>query len=332
MKNILFGILICLLVSISCKSESSKAQNEHVTITDAADDNPKDQKSRDRFKFSLAQWSLHEPFQNGSMDPMNFAQIAKDLGFSGVEYVTQLYPQLQGKENDPQAIMQLAQALLEKSREAGVENVLIMVDYAGELADPDPQKRKQAIQNHIYWLDAAKLMGARAVRANLFGELDPGKWHDYSVNSLNELGAYGQSIGVHVIIENHGGWSSDGKKLADVLSEVNNPYVGSLPDFGNFCVKREGGERWSAPCVLEYDMYVGTAEMMPFAKGVSAKSYAFDGEGSETKIDYPRMMQIVADAGYKGYIGVEYEGDLDDPTQGILLTKKLLEKSINQLR
>ncbi|MBE15239.1 MAG: sugar phosphate isomerase/epimerase family protein [Dokdonia sp.] len=332
MKKYILAIIVCFFVAISCKNETNKLEEDKPTNTQTTTSTPEANAQEDRFKFSLAQWSLHQPFQDGSLDPMNFAQIAKDLGFSGVEYVTQLYPQLAGKENDRETIMQLAQSLLDQSEQAGVDNVLIMVDHAGELADPDPLKRKQAIQNHVYWLDAAKLMGAKAVRANLFGELDPVKWHQYAVNSLNELGAYGQSIGVHIIIENHGGWSSDSKKLAAVLTEVDNPNVGTLPDFGNFCVKREGGERWSTPCVLEYDMYVGTKEMMPFAKGVSAKSYAFDDNGNETKIDYPRMMQIVADAGYKGYIGVEYEGNLDDPKEGILLTKKLLEKSIQQLR
>lgn len=332
MKKCILGILLCFFVSISCKNESSKSKENKPTNAPSANAISEANVQEERFKFSLAQWSLHQPFQEGSLDPMNFAHIAKDLGFSGVEYVTQLYPQLEGKENDRETIMKLAQSLLIKSEQAGVDNVLVMVDHAGELADPDPKRRKQAIQNHVYWLDAARLMGAKAVRANLFGELDPIKWHQYAVNSLRELGAYGQRVGVSIIIENHGGWSSDSKKLAAVLTEVDNPFVGALPDFGNFCVKREGGERWSTPCVLEYDMYLGTQEMMPFAKGVSAKSYTFDADGNETKIDYPRMMQIVADAGYKGYIGVEYEGNLDDPKEGILLTKKLLEKSIQQLR
>lgn len=329
MKKKFLSAFVCTILLFSCKKETqkednsafAKAETETLTMTVNTD-----------YKFSLAQWSLHEPFQNGDLDPMNFAAIAKDLGFTGLEYVTQLYPQLKGKENDKEAIMELATALLDKSKASGMENVLIMVDHAGELADPDPLLRKRAIENHKYWMDAAKLMGAHSVRANLFGELDPVKWHEYSVYSLSELGAYGEMIGVNVLIENHGGWSSDGEKLAAVMKEVNMETAGTLPDYGNFCVKREGGERWSAPCILEYDMYKGTEEMMPYAKGVSAKSHDFDADGNETKIDYLRMMQIVANAGYKGYIGVEYEGALDDPKEGIKLTKALLEKSIAKLR
>ena len=329
MKKILTSTFVCVILLLSCKNEAQKEAN---TTSAKAETATKITNTNTDFQFSLAQWSLHEPFQNGDLDPMDFARIAKELGFTGLEYVTQLYPQLTGKENSKAAIMELASKLLEASKLAGMENVLIMVDHAGELADPDAQKRKQAIETHKHWMDAAKLMGAHSVRANLFGELDPEKWHSYSVYSLSELGAYGKMIGINVIIENHGGWSSDGQKLEAVMKEVNMSTVGTLPDFGNFCVQREGGERWGAPCVLEYDMYKGTEEMMPYAKGVSAKSYAFDAEGNETKIDYARMLQIVAIAGYKGYIGVEYEGDLDDPKEGIKLTKTLLEKSIKTIR
>jgi sugar phosphate isomerase/epimerase len=329
MKNILTTISICAILLISCKEE---AQKEVDTASAKAETNTESSLSNTAYKYSLAQWSLNKPFRNGDLDPMEFASIAKELGFTGVEYVTQLYPQLQEKGNSKEAIMELAAALLEKSKAAGMDNVLIMVDHAGELADPDPAAQKKAIENHKNWMDAAQLMGAHSVRANLFGELDPVKWHTYSVHALTELGTYGQKIGVNVIIENHGGWSSDGEKLAAVMKEVNMSTVGTLPDFGNFCIKREGGERWGAPCVLEYDMYKGTKEMMPYAKGVSAKSYTFDEDGNDTKIDYARMMQIVADAGYKGYIGVEYEGALEDPREGIAQTKALLEKSIRKTK
>jgi len=152
------------------------------------------------------------------------------------------------------------------------------------------------------------------------------------VASLKELGAYGKEVGVNIIIENHGGLSSHGKKLSAVMTEVNMDTCGTLPDFGNFCVERRDGDRWGSPCIDEYDMYQGVSELMAFAKGVSAKSYTFDKEGMDTRIDYPKMLQIVHNAGYKGYIGVEYEGDLANPRDGINLTKQLIEKSIEQLK
>jgi hypothetical protein len=209
-----------------------------------------------------------------------------------------------------------------------------MVDHAGELADPDPAKLKEAVANHKIWMDAAALMGAHSVRANLFGELDPEKWHSLSVASLKELGAYGKKVGVNIVIENHGGWSSDAAKLVGVMKEVNMETVGTLPDFGNFCVKREGGERWGAPCILEYDTY-NEEELMEYAVGASAKAYSFDTNGDETKLDYQRLMQIVNDHKtdrFKGYVGTEYEGDLEDPKKGVKLTKALVQKSIDNLK
>ncbi len=329
MKNYLLGAFLCAFVLISCKEEVKKEENSAF----AKAEKEVSKENMPSYKHSLAQWSLHKPFQDGTMDPMEFPQIAKDLGFTGVEYVTQLYPSVAEVGTDyKERVMKLANDLNTKANAAGMDNVLIMVDHAGELADPDPKKLEEAIANHKIWMDAAKLMGAHSVRANLFGELDPVKWHALSVASLKELGAYGKEVGVNVIIENHGGWSSDGEKLVAVMKEVNMETVGVLPDFGNFCVKREGGERWGAPCVLEYDTYKGIEEMMPYAKGVSAKSYNFDENGNETKLDYQRLMQIVADSGFEGYVGTEYEGPLEDPKEGIALTKALVQKSIDNLK
>ena len=329
MKNYFTIALVCVFTLISCKNEAEKKdktpEKEEIKTNVVTTNND--------FKHSLAQWSLNGPFKDGSMDPMNFAPIAKELGFTGVEYVTQLYPSvLETGDNYKERVMTLANKLFEISKQAEMENVLIMVDHAGELADPNPEKLKEAIENHKIWMDAAKLMGAHSVRANLFGELDPEKWHELSVASLSELGLYGKEIGVNVIIENHGGWSSDGAKLVSVMKAVNMKTVGTLPDFGNFCVKREGGERWGAPCVEEYDTYKGIEELMPFAKGVSAKSYNFDEKGDETKLDYARIMQIVKDSGFKGFVGTEYEGPLEDPKEGVHLTKALVEKSIKNLK
>ncbi len=335
MKNILTTVVICSFLVLSCKKETSnqeennayaQAKTEKLSVNTAT------------YKHSLAQWSLNKPFKDGSLDPMDFAQIAKELGFTGVEYVTQLYPEATaavGKPSFKTEIMALASKWLEKSKEAGIENVLIMVDHAGELADPDPKKLQEAIAQHKVWMDAAKHIGAHSVRANLFGELDPVKWHALSVASLKELGAYGKEIGVNIVIENHGGWSSDAAKLVAVMKEVNMTTVGTLPDFGNFCVARRDGDRWASPCVKEYDTYKGTQELMGFAVGASAKSYNFDDNGNETKLDYQRLIQIVNDHKtdrFKGYIGTEYEGGLPDPKNGAKLTRVLVQKSIDNLK
>jgi len=329
MKNYFASLLLCLVLFASCKEEKEKKDD---IISSEVETEKTTMETSTNYKFSLAQWSLHKPFLDGSLDPMDFAQIAKEQGYAGLEYVTQLYPQIQDKSNYREKVMNLAQELKKRSDAAGMDNVLLMVDRDGELADPDAEKRAEAIEVHKLWMDAAAVMGAHAIRANLFGEEDPEKWHEYSVTSLKELATYGATKGVSVLIENHGGLSSDGAALAGVMKEVGSPYCGTLPDFGNFCIKREGGERWGAPCIEEYDTYKGIAELMPFAKGVSAKSYNFDDTGAETKLDYARLMKIVADAGYKGYVGIEYEGPLEDPKEGMRLTKDLLEKSIDNLK
>lgn len=317
---------------VSCKKERSEKEGNTASAKAKTET---EKVNNPTFKHSLAQWSLNKPFKDGTLDPMDFPQIAKDLGFSGVEYVTQLYPEIQeayGKPEYREEVMKWASVLFETSKQAEIDNILIMVDHAGELADPDPAKLKEAVANHKIWMDAAALMGAHSVRANLFGELDPEKWHALSVASLKELGAYGKKAGVNIVIENHGGWSSDAAKLVAVMKEVNMETVGTLPDFGNFCVKREGGERWSAPCIEEYDTYKGTMELMPYAKGVSAKAYNFDENGNETKLDYQKLLQIVADSGFSGYVGTEYEGSLEDPKEGVALTKALVQKSIDNLK
>ena len=328
MKKHTAYLFICVFLFFSCKKEQEKNEDAASAKTETTT-----MDTAKNYKYSLAQWSLHVPFMNGDLDPMDFAQIAKDEGYTGLEYVTQLYPQVHGdKTNYQEIVMNLAAELKKRSDAAGMENVLLMVDGDGELADPDPEKRAEAIKTHKIWMDAAAIMGAGAIRANLFGEEDPEKWHEVSVAALKELATYGAEVGVSILIENHGGLSSSGQALAAVMEAVNMPTCGTLPDFGNFCLRREGGERWGATCVEEYDIYQGIEELMPYAQGVSAKSYNFDETGAETKLDYGRLMQIVADAGYTGYIGVEYEGPLDDPKDGMRLTKALVEKSINQLQ
>lgn len=283
------------------------------------------------YKLSLAQWSYNVPINNGTMDPLDFAEYAKTLGFTGLEYVNQLY-KLDSTVSHREAIMNLVKMWKEKSDAFGMENVLIMIDHEGELADPSAEKRAEAIENHKAWVDAAQYIGAHSIRVNLFGISEPNEWHQVSVASLIQLATYAATKNINVIVENHGGFSSHGEKLAAVMKEVNMANCGTLPDFGNFCVARRDGDRWGSPCIDEYDMYKGISEMMPWAKGVSAKSHEFDEKGNETVIDYYRMLQIVKDSGFSGYIGVEYEGSLPNPEDGIMLTKELLNKAISQIK
>jgi sugar phosphate isomerase/epimerase len=321
-------LLICSLV-ISCKNTSEK--EIEIAKTEAASGEIMQHLSP--YKFSLAQWSIHLPIRRGTMDAMDFAEIAKKLGFTGLEYVDQLY-EIDKTIPYREWVMNLAKAWKEKSDATGMENVLIMIDRAGELVDPSAEKRKEAVERHKIWVDAAEYIGAPSLRVNLFGINEPEEWHKVSVISLKDLSGYAATKDIKILVENHAELSNDAGKLVAVIKEVNMPNCGTLPDFANFCVKREGGSRWGpAPCIEEYDPYKGIAELMPYAGGVSAKSHLFDENGDETEIDYYRMMQIVKDANFSGYIGIEHEDKVsDDPTKGILLTKALVIKALAQAK
>ncbi|MGB0451720.1 MAG: sugar phosphate isomerase/epimerase family protein [Flavobacteriaceae bacterium] len=280
-----------------------------------------------KFEISLAQWSIHNQIQGGSIDPMNFASIAKDLGYTGLEYVSNLY--VGDEVNYPmkaQGLDSILKELKRRSDDLGMTNVLIMIDDQGDLSVDDELQTTQAVDNHKKWVDAAAYLGCYAIRVNLFGSADPDAWVANSVRSLKALSAYAAEKNISILVENHGGLSSDAKLLARVMDEVGMDNCGVLVDFGNFCVRRENGERWDGPCVQEYDRYRGIEELMPYAHGVSAKSYAFDAEGNETSMDFPRILNIVRDSGFSGFIGVEFEGPDADPQPGMDATKSLIEQ------
>ncbi|MDG3582695.1 sugar phosphate isomerase/epimerase family protein [Galbibacter pacificus] len=311
------GLAISLLGMYACKKTSTK--KEIVTKKDVFEP---------FFKLSLAQWSIHKMIWEENFDPMNFAKKAKELGFSGLEYVNQLYnKEIEKRGNTNEAIISLANDLKKRSEEHQMHNQIMMVDLQGEenlLATPDEAIRKQAVENHKIWVDATSILGCHSMRINLFGSLDEGKWKESSVASLTELSEYASAKNVNIIVENHGYLSSNGALMAEVMATVNKKNCGTLPDFGNFCLRREGNELWGTPCIEEYDKYKGVEELMPFAKGVSAKSFNFDENGNETTIDFLKMMKIVKDAGFNGYVGVEYEGEELPEEKGILATKALL--------
>lgn len=273
------------------------------------------------FNISLAQWSLNKAFFGGTLDNLDFAATAKnDFGIDGIEYVSQFF---KDKAKDESYLKEMNK----RAADNGVNQLLIMIDGEGDLGDLDDAKRKTAIDNHHKWIDAAKFLGCHSIRVNTFGEGSAADVGKAAVESLGSLSEYAKGAGVNVIVENHGGYSSDGQWLSNVMKQVNMDNCGTLPDFGNFCLKREGGERWGAACIEEYDKYKGIAEMMPYAKGVSAKSYDFDEAGNETTIDFTKMLKIVKDAGFKGYIGVEYEGSRLSDEEGIKATRDLLLKA-----
>ncbi len=211
--------------------------------------------------------------------------------------------------------------LKQRCADAGVFSHLIMVDGEGALGDVDAAKRKKAVENHFQWVEAAKFLGCLSIRVNARSSGGREEQQKLAADGLRSLCEFAADHQIDVVVENHGGLSSDGQWLAGVMERVDLPNCGTLPDFGNFLISPHGAEE-----EVFYDCYKGVAEMMPYAKAVSAKSYEFDAAGNEVQIDYFRMMKIVLDAGFHGYIGIEWEGDKPGEFEGIRLTKRLLER------
>ena len=277
----------------------------------------------DKYGISLAQWSLHKMIKiDKTLNPMDFAQKSKELGYDAIEYVSTLYRPILEK----MSIKEMTKKLINKSKEHDVKNLLIMVDDEGNLSSSNLSEIKEAIDKHKRWIEMASKLECHSVRVNLEGEDQLDKWKDNSIKGLSLLSEFASNYNVNIIVENHGGNSSIGKELAEVIKNVNLDNCGTLPDFGNFCIKRKNGSLYDGPCNIEYDKYEGMRNLMPYAKAVSAKSYDFDPFGNETTIDFKKMMDIVDEFNYNGYLGIEYEGNNHSEINGIELTKKLIQK------
>lgn len=317
---------------IGCKNKESKTTETEATEVQTV--------AEPDFKISLAQWSLHKTFFGvetmdwaafgkalaespddllKGRDPMDFPAMAADYGVNSIELVNTFY---YSKADD----MEYWTEFKKKCDDAGVSVGLIMCDALGNLGDADPVKRKEAVEKHYKWVDVAKFLGAHSIRVNAAGAGTAEEVAKNAVDGLSKLGEYGASKGINIIVENHGGYSSDGTWLSGVMKNVGMDNVGTLPDFGNFCI-----ERSADGCAKEYDRYKGIAELMPYAKGVSAKSNDFDENGNEKSSDFLRIMKIVKDSGFKGYVGIEYEGSELSEDEGIKATKALLEKVFKEI-
>jgi len=268
------------------------------------------------FDISLAQWSLHRALQKKELDNLDFPKKARSFGIAAVEYVNSFW---KDKATDAAYLRELQK----RCDGEGVKNVLVMCDGEGALGDPDAAARTKAVENHHRWVLAAKTLGCHSIRVNAQSSGDPEEQKKLAADGLRRLCEFADPHGIHVIVENHGGWSSNGEWLAATLAMVKHPRCGALPDFGNFNL----GDGKT------YDRYRGVDELMPFAKGVSAKSHRFDEKGDEVHTDYRRMLEIVvAKHGYRGFVGIEYEGDAHTEDDGIVATKHLLERVRDELQ
>lgn len=263
------------------------------------------------FRISLAQWSLHRALGRGELDTLAFITAARqDYGLEAVEYVNIFFRE---QAEDLAYLRQMQ----ERCDAEGVRSVLIMCDGEGRLGDPDDGARAQAVANHHKWVHAARYLGCHAIRVNAGSEGSPEEQSRLVADGLHQLASFAASLQIAVLVENHGsGVSSDAAWIAATIRRADHLALGTLPDFGN----------WDLGEGKRYDMYRGLEEMMPLARAVSAKSHDFDEAGNETTKDYLRLLRIVRDAGYRGFVGIEYEGERLAEADGIRRTRALLER------
>jgi len=272
-------------------------------------------------KISLAQWSLHRSLEKGEIQAVDFAAIAKNTyGIGAVEYVNQFYV-------DMATSSKFWAQMKERADNQGVQSLLIMVDNEGDLGNPNDIARNTAVRNHYKWIHAAKILGCHSIRVNAFGKGSLTELESSLVNGLGQLAEYSAKEKINVLIENHGLHTSNATFMVDIIKKVNNPFLGTLPDFGNWCLTAEWGSTTASKnCTDVYPPAKAISEFLPYAKGVSAKTYDFDGDGNQTGIDYPELMQLVKDSDFNEHIGIEYEGENLSEHDGIKATKALIEK------
>ena len=274
------------------------------------------QSATQSLEISLAQWSLHRKLFAGDMDHLDFARMSQGFGCVGLEYVNAFF-------KDKATDVSYLKEMNSRAEDHQQKNILIMIDGEGGLAEKNAKKRLVNIENHYKWVEAAQVLGCHSIRVNLSGGEDRLDAQKAGIDSLNRLAEFAKSYDVSVLVENHGGFSSDGNWLSNVMQNVSRENIGTLPDFGNFCIERKEQE-----CISAYDRYQGMSELMPFAKALSAKSHAFDEQGNETQSDFFRMIGIAKKNQYSGYVGIEFEGTMDSEEEGIIKTKNLLDKAI----
>ena len=261
------------------------------------------------FKISLAEWSLHRMLYSGELDHLEFCTITKEkFNLDAVEYVNSFF-------FDKARDLDYLREMKTRADDQGVASLLIMCDNEGHLGDPNMKARETAVENHYKWAEAARFLGCHSIRVNAQSSGSYEEQIKLASDGLRRLTEFGETLGINTIVENHGGLSSNAKWLSSVMEKVNHPMCGTLPDFGNFKID---DDNW-------YDRYRGVEELMPYAKAVSAKSHSFNADGDEINTDFGRMMRIVMNSGYNGYIGIEFEGGDVDEMRGISLTKELLE-------
>jgi sugar phosphate isomerase/epimerase len=206
------------------------------------------------------------------------------LGITALEHVNQFF--------EAPTLTYLAK-LKKACTDAGVQSTILMVDGEGGTASPDLAERKRAANAHRKWFDAAHELGCYAVRCNVYG--GAAEWKNdkdlvsRAAETMGMMLDYAKGSGVDLIVENHGGASSDPDVLVALVKKVNHPNFGLLCDLGNW---NKGDDR-----------YANVKKILPYARGLSVKGTW--GASVDPAFDAEKLVKIALDGGYSGWWGLE---------------------------
>ena len=273
-------------------------------------------------KFTLGQWTYNKALFNNEMTTFDFIRLAAEADFEGVEYVNQFFlDQVQNAE--------FLDSLISTAKKNNIKSTLLIIDAAGNLGASDSTMRANAIETHKKWIDAAQIINCPTVRINAYGDGSPELIKSRCISSITSLARHAQKLDIEILIENHGGISNNGAWLASLIKDIGLSNVHALADIDNWCIERENGKLWGAPCIHRYDPYQGMRELMPYAKAISIKSFEFDEDGNEKNIDFVRFFEIIKSHDFDGYLGIEYEGEERSVEEGIQKTIQLATQAWN---
>ncbi len=262
-------------------------------------------------KLAVQQYSFNRQLKSGELAMIDYpGTVVEGTGIKALEYFN-------GHMEEKAGDTGFFEAVRERCDDLGAANTMMLCRGKDALDSSDPSVRSAAIEGYRPWLEATKILGGQYIRVDVRSDGDPDEQKKHAADGLTALcEVAGNEFDMGIVVENHGGHSGNGKWVADLMKTVGLENCGTLPDFQNF---------------KEYDPYLGIEEMMPWAKIVCAKSKEFDEAGNEVNVDYRRMLKIVKDSGFTGYIGIEFEGHGVDPIAGINLTKNLIETVMSEL-
>ena len=263
-------------------------------------------------KVSLQQYSFRSMLVGKSpeLSTLDYPKFAvENFGINALEYFNGFF---EDRSGDQKYFNELRQ----RCDDLGVENQLMLCRNKRAIDDADSSIRAAAAKDYLPWLEASHTLGCHSIRVDCRSVGDADEVLKQAVDGLHRICDLAKPYGIDIIVENHGNHSSNGKWLASLMRQANRENLGTLPDFGNF---------------HEYDRYKGVRETLPWARVVCAKIHEFTPEGQAANTDFLKMIRIIKDSGYEGYIAIEYEGEKPSPVEGVRLAQQLIAATLEKM-